>query len=219
MRGVGLVAAAVLSAGVGVQAYAADAPVLTLRDGALSLSSLPPVLTDEAVARHLQTGLTTVFLFTVEWRPGPQQGAAQVGVRYDLWDEVYHVEPVPGPPLNAVVPARSKPALLEWWRTAVLRLAPAGGRRVPASGRAKVTLQVLPFSQAEQRDAQDWLLRAFRAGAPAPQVARETAGRPGEHAPEPAPVRDFYGAMLASSIGRRELIRWTWIVPVVVEGR
>ena len=81
---------------------------------------------------------------------------------------------------------------------------------------------MLPFSQAEQRDAQEWLLRSFRADSPpatpAPPVAIPSRAG-GGRAPATAPVREFYGAMLAASIGRRSLTSWSWTVPVGAEAR
>jgi hypothetical protein len=205
----------------GVPGEAADPPALAFGGGILTLARLPPILGDEAVAKHLQTGLTTVFLFTVECRgAAPQKGAAQVALRYDLWEEVYHVESVPAPTARTAV--ESTASAQDWWRAAVVTVAPAGGRWLAAPARARVTLQVLPFSQTEQRDAQDWLLRSFRVAGPEapPGQGAEGSGPPGaERAGSPAPVRDFYGAMLASSIGRRSLITWSWNVAVVAEPR
>ncbi len=193
----------------------AETPALTFRGGLLSLGRLPPVLEDALVARQLETGLTTVFLFTVEVRGATaQKGAAQVGIRYDLWDEVYRVERLEGRGERTTVSVRSRASLGEWWRSLTLQVAPAGVAWQPTPTQGKVVLQVLPFSQAEQRDAQDWLLRSFRGTTPVPRSDR------GGAAPAPAtPVREFYGAMLASSIGRRSLIAYSWTVPVSVESR
>jgi hypothetical protein len=217
MRRLALALAIVLWGG---RAEAAGPPGLTLARGVLTLSRLPVVLGDDAVAPHLQTGLTTVFLFTVEGRATPaQKGAAQVAVRYDLWDEVYRVELSPGldghrafSAASVAATGGSNASLVEWWRTAALRIAPGAGSWQAPLGRMKVTLQALPFSQAEQRDAQDWLLRSFRTE-PLPGVAGGTGPRAGPAAQ--APVRDFYGAMLASSIGLRTLTSWSWNVDVV----
>ena len=99
-----------------------------------------------------------------------------------------------------------------WWRTLTLALQPGvtGLRAAPI--RAKVELLVLPFSQAEQRDAQDWLLRSFRSpdssGAEPAGAGQSTSA---------GPLRAFYGAILAASIGQRSLITYSWTVPVTVE--
>jgi len=216
MRARPLAVAAIVLVGVSA---AAEPPTLAFARGTLTLARLPPVLDDEAVATHLRTGLTTVFLFKVECRgAASQKGVAQVALRYDLWDEVYHVQTVPAPPGETA--AKPTASAQEWWRGAALTVAPVEGRWLAAPARAKVTLQVLPFSQAEQRDAQDWLLRSFRATRSGPGGREEGSASPvPERAGAPAPVRDFYGAMLASSIGRRSLISWSWNVVVAAEPR
>ena len=191
-------------------AFAGEQPTVANSAQGITVARLPPVLGEPTVARHLDTGLTTIFLLAVEGRGGPKlAGAAHVTVRYDLWDEVYAVggRDVQGVRPTAAVPSR--PALLDWWRGLVLVVAPTGPSP-PLPREARVTLQVLPFSQAEQRDAQDWLLRSFQAPA-----GDAVAAPPPGSAPRPRePVRDFYGAMLASSIGRRSLITYSWTVPV-----
>ena len=82
---------------------------------------------------------------------------------------------------SVAAPGGSNAGLLDWWRAAALRVAPADGPWRPPFGRVKLTLQVLPFSQAEQRDAQEWLLRSFRADSPPACLHRPA--RPG-----PAPA-------------------------------
>jgi len=100
--------------------------------------------------------------------------------------------------------------LSAWWRALGLVFYPvATGLRVPPA-QAKVDLLVLPFSQAEQRDAQDWLLRSFRA--PGGSGEEESAG-PGQST-SGGPLRAFYGALLAASIGQRSLIKYSWTVTV-----
>lgn len=191
-------------------AFADEPPTLAKSPQGLTVTGLPPVLAEPTVARHLDTGLTTVFLLAIEGRGRPKlAGAAHVTVRYDLWDEVYAVG---GRDALGDRPATSLPsraALLAWWRALSLVVTPAGPSP-PLPRVARVTLQVLPFSQAEQRDAQDWLLRSFQG--PAGDAA--AAPPPGSAPRSREPVRDFYGAMLASSIGRRSLITYSWSVPV-----
>ena len=199
---------------VGARAEAAEPPTLVFARGTVTLARLPPVLDDEAVATHLRTGLTTVFLFKVECRgAASQKGVAQVALRYDLWDEVYHVQTVPAPPGETA--AKPTASAQEWWRGAVLTVAPVEGRWLAAPARAKVTLQVLPFSQAEQRDAQDWLLRSFQA----PPDNRPPTAAGARAVREAAPIRNLYGSMLAASIGQRSLITYSWTVAVTMESR
>lgn len=197
-------------------ACTAEPPTLRIDRTGVTLGRLPPVLADLAVAKHLGTGLTTTLVLAVEV-PGESAltGGAQVGVRFDLWDERFVVE---------VVHARgganeafaSRDELQRWWQALVLPVS-AGPRPTPRERKARVTLQVLPFSQAEQRDAQEWLLRSIRASEPPPVTPARPAEpeAPAVRASPRAPVRDFYGAMLASSIGRRSLITYSWTVPIV----
>jgi hypothetical protein len=190
--------------------FAAEPPSLAWGPQGLSLARLPPILADAEVSRHLGTGLTTTLLVTVEASGAASfKGGAQANVRYDLWDEIYLVE-ILDARASAAATLRSRDELHRWWASLVL-LAAAQARPSSGSTRARVTLQVLPFSQAEQKDAQEWLLRSLRASHPPSAASPPGAPAP---APAPAPVRDFYGAMLASSIGRRSLITYSWTVPI-----
>lgn len=188
-------------------AVAGDLPEIRVEGPSVYLRVVPPVLQEAAVAQHLETGLTTVFAFAVESREGPAfTGGAQLSVRYDLWDEVYRLRRADARGEADLPPVRGRTGLLQWWRAADFAVGPAGARA--RATRLRVTLRVLPFSQAEQRDAQEWLLRSFRDAAP--EAPRQELGKP--PGPSRTPVRDFYGAMLASSIGRRALISFTWDV-------
>ncbi len=198
----------------GARVAAAQAPEFVFRGGTLSLRSLPAVLSESKVARHLATGLTTRFVFTVEvgrLDGRPAKGEAQVRVRYDLWDERYLVERWDGRGDAPVGVQLTRQELAGWWRslTLVLYRAATGVGAPPA--RVKVELVVLPFSQAEQRDAQDWLLRSFRGG------QAESADSPSSTSN--GPLGAFYGALLAASIGQRSLITYSWSVAVTVESR
>lgn len=193
----------------GASGFVAEAPTLNVSRDGLAVGRLPPILAEPAVAKHLGTGLTTTLLLTVESLGGPSlRGVAQIGVRFDLWDELYIVETLDA---NGTAKATlaSRDELQRWWQSLVLSVSPEA-RPATQSRKARLTLQVLPFSQAEQQDAQEWLLRSFRASEPSPA----TPARPDAPAPPQTPVRDFYGAMLASSIGRRSLITYSWTVPI-----
>jgi hypothetical protein len=170
---------------------------------------------EPVVAEHLDTGLTTTFVFALDAGKSegrPVKGEAQVRIRYDLWDERYVLERWDAQPDSPAARTLIRPELPTWWQSLALLVRPvAGDLRAPPS-RARVELRVLPFSQAEQRDAQDWLLRSLRA----PQAEPGRAGA-SPRAPPNAPLRDCYGAMMAASIGRRSLITYSWSVAVVVE--
>lgn len=201
----------------GVRSVAASPPELVWSRGSLSLRHLPEVLSERTVARHLGTGLTTRFVFTFHagLEGKTARGDAQVRVRYDLWDERYRVERWDGRPDSPAGATLTRDELLAWWRALGLVFYPlAAGLRAPPA-QARVELLVLPFSQAEQRDAQDWLLRSFRS--PGGSAQEESAGPGGSTAS--GPLRAFYGALLAASIGQRSLIKYSWTVAVTTEPR
>ncbi len=189
-------------------------PELIVRSVGLTLRHLPPVFSEEIVSRHLDTGLTTSFVFQVTAGRGRAlEGAAQIRIRYDLWDERYVIERWDARPGSPATAMRARSGLGEWWRTLELVVSPGVPSVPPAS--AKITLRVLPFSQAEQRDAQDWLLRSFEA------PRRDLPSQAGGHAAatESAPIRSIYGSMLAASIGQRSLIQYSWTVTLTTESR
>ncbi len=192
------------------------APEVVWDRGVLSLRRVPDVLSDRAVARHLGTGLTTRFAFTLNAElEGRKVGtAAQVHVRYDLWDERYLVERWDARGDSPAATTLRRDELPAWWRALALVFPPAAPRPGSPPARAKVELLVLPFSQAEQRDAQDWLLRAFRAPEASPQDSGDVAG-----AAAGGPLRAFYGALLAASIRQRSLVTYTWTVDVSIGSR
>src|SRR5574341_1005407 len=113
---------AVVVALVSGPAFAAEPPTLTVvAGGLLTVGRLPPVLAEATVARHLDTGLTTVFQLTVEGRGGATfRGAAQVSVRYDLWDEVYRAEPLDTGGEGPITTLPTRDALQQCWLSLVL---------------------------------------------------------------------------------------------------
>ena len=149
-----LASAAILSA---AQARAlGPTPRLAVTEGVVVLSHLPPILGDEEVRRHLDTGLTTTLALRVEARDarGKAEGGAVVTIRFDLWDEVFHVAWVgaAGPPRRS--PFDSFEALETWWRDLRLEVLASGpGRRL---GQPRLVIDVVPFSAAEARDTQRW---------------------------------------------------------------
>lgn len=180
----------------------------TARDG-LAISRLPPILGDEEVRRQLGTGLTTSFVFEASARgaAGRVRGGARVDVRYDLWDEVYIVSrvDVTGHAARATLPSFER--LAEWWREARLVVV-----RAPAAAgilSADLELRVIPFSQAEQLDAQRWFSQALSAersgGAGAVSDAAEDASES---------FSQVINLLMATSIGRPALLEYRWKLPV-----
>lgn len=196
----GLLAAAV-AVGVLFVALAVaadDAEPRLSRDGEVwTLRSLPPILGDEGVRSHLETGLTTTLALRVVARGagGRHEGGALVTVRYQLWDEIFEVSVVEpaGPPRRLRL--ESFDELERWWTD--LRVRPFAGEP-PSLASARLEVDVVPFSAAEERETRRWLsdsLDAARRSAteslsPSAEESDDTLGR-------------TFRLMMATSIRRR----------------
>ena len=196
--------------GLTLAAVAQDAPRLELDENRhLVLSRLPPLLSDKMIDPQLRTGLTTTFVFSVTAagsRGGKSRGGARLEIRYDLWDEVFHVAKLE---ITGEVERKtidSAEALAAWW--AGLRLIVLDAQTVRATAnQARVDLDLLPFSRSEQLDTQRWY--------------SESVGR-AEHDPDGEGVRSpsgdsnsmeqVFGLLIATSIRRRPLYSHDWIL-------
>lgn len=184
-------------------------PAVEMAREGLAISRLPPILGDEEVRKQLGTGLTTSFAFQASARgtAGKARGGARVDVRYDLWDEVYVVSRVDATGHAAKVTLPSFERLAEWWREArlVVIRAPAAAGALAAD----IELRVIPFSQAEQLDAQRWFSQALSAersgGAGAVSDAVED---------QPESFSQVINLLMATSIGRPALLEYRWKLPV-----
>lgn len=191
-------------------AGAVQAPAIeAVREG-LTLSHLPAILNESDVRKQLETGLTTSFVFETTARDArgvKTKGGARIDVRYELWDEVYIVTRVDasGRAQKATLPSFEK--LGEWWRDARLVVI-----RPPAAGRAagvQVRLRVIPFSQAEQLDAQRWFSQALSA------EKSGSAGAVSEAVEDqPESLNQMIGLLMATSIGRPDLLEYKWNVSI-----
>ena len=169
-------------------------------DGALSLGAMPEVLSRPEVKRHLTTGLTTGLLVAFEARGADGRavrGAARVDVRWEPWDEVFHVTVVDGAGRARREAIASFEALAAWWTALEVVVMP----RPPASlTMPRVELSVVPFSRSEQRDAQRWF-----SSAPAPETADGAAAGPGQ-----SRLNGVVDLLIATSIQRRSVVRYRW---------
>ena len=188
---------------------AAQAPVLEVTREGLALTRLPPVLAEPEIRRQLGTGLTTSFVFQATAKgPGARtRGAARVDVRYEPWDEIYLVTriDVAGRAQRTTLPSFER--LAEWWRDARLV---AVRPPVPAAARTlEIRLRVIPFSQAEQLDAQRWFSQALSA-------ERSGVAGPLSEAAEnqPESFSQLLNLLLADSIGRPSLLEYQWKLPI-----
>jgi hypothetical protein len=189
---------------------AAQAPAIEAAREGLTLSRLPAVLAEGEVRKQLATGLTTSFVFETTARDASgvkTKGGARIDVRYELWDEVYIVTRIDaaGRAQKTALPSFEK--LAEWWREARLLVI-----RPPAAGSARgaeVHLRVIPFSQAEQLDAQRWFSQALSA------EKSGSAGAVSEAVEDqPESFGQVINLLMATSIGRPALLEYSWRLPV-----
>ena len=187
-------------------AAAAAQPSLELEDGELVLSSLPPVLADAEVTRQLTTGLTATLAFRVE--ANGVVGGARIEIRYELWDEVFHVTTVEidGRPTRATLTSRE--ALDGWWsglQLAVLEAADSAPGAAPNT--ARVILEVVPFSHSEQLDTRRWFEESVQR---AEQDKNEGISRSAEGGDES--LGRVFSVLIATSIRRRAVTSYRWDV-------
>lgn len=212
-----LALAALLAVGLAMPTTASEPPprleTVATQGAAPSwhLSALPEVLGDPSVKEHLGTGLTTTFLFRLTTRSSTGDrltGGARVQVRYELWDEVYHVAAMG---IDGRLERRALDSLASleaWWRE--LSLLVLDGQRVELGGSTaiKLSLEVVPFSSSEQRDAQRWFSESLekRGRSSAEEVAEAV-----EESPEQ--LGRAINLLLATSIQRRALATFRWTLP------
>ncbi len=221
-----------LPAVAALPAAAQEPPRLRLVDGTrLVLRDLPPTLGREEIVRHLDSGLTTSLVFTVEPVGLDATGTATVQVRYELWDELYLVAAIDG---AGRVERSSQGSLREldtWWadlELPVLEL-PVPELAVPDAAvrdpgvpdavdpasrprKARVTLDVIPFSLSEQVDARRWFAETVRR---AEQGRRDGASRPVEETG--GSVEQVFDVLIATSIRRRAVISTSWTLEISEE--
>lgn len=194
-------------------AVAADAVRLDLDpERGVVLSGLPPILGEGELRRHLTTGLTTTLLFRLEPQFRAAAAGARVEVRYELWDEVFHVAVLTadGRVERLILP--SLEALDGWWqRLGLLVLEP---RALTGAARdVRLVLDVIPFSQAERDDTERWFSETI--GAAVTGDAEEAERSPDDREESLARV---LSVMIATSIQRRALTSYEWTLELP-EGR
>jgi hypothetical protein len=187
-------------------------PLVELAKEGLVISRLPPILTEEEVKKQLGTGLTTSFLFEVKTQgdAGKAKGGARVDVRYELWEEVYIVTRIDasGRPVRVTLPSFEK--LAEWWREA--RLVALRLQAGATAQSAEVHLSVIPFSQAEQLDAQRWFSQALSAEKSGSAGAVNDAVEA-----QPESFSQVLNLLMATSIGRAPVLELQWDVALTAD--
>lgn len=199
----------VLSALAAMAAVAAPPPSLTLDpERGLVLESPAAVLTEEAVSRHLESGLTTSFVFRAEVG-GRALGAARVDIRYDLWDEVFDVVAVGTDGRGERARLAGRAALQTWWSHLTLLVAEPGSLSSPPPHVLVLAVEVAPFSASEQDDAQRWFVRSFGATAASGGPRVEDSAEPGGDS-----LEKVLGVLMATSIRSSALFSARWAVTV-----
>jgi hypothetical protein len=190
-------------------ARAVTPPQVTVDAGQrLVAGALPSVLDEAAVARQLESGLTTTFVFRVEVA-GRLLGGARVDVRYDLWNEVFEVAVVGADGRGERATLAGRAALQTWWSGLELVVADRGSLTAAGPRELVLALEVVPFSASEQDDAQRWFVRSFgdRATGAGPQVT-DPAERRGDS------LEKVLGVLMATSIRSSALYTTRWAVAV-----
>jgi hypothetical protein len=199
-------AAIVLLALLAIGAPAAHAqPLIEIEpeQGRAMLTQLPAILDDPVVAHELGSGLTNTVVVEVTAEPehGTEvRGGARIEIRYEPWDEVYLTRSVGVDRELHEASLDSEDALQGWWSDLGLCVLPAGALAGGSGWTFEVEARVLPFSSAEQHEAQVWFTRT---------ASRTDPGRP-DAAPEGDHHSRVLDVLVATSIRRSPLITYHW---------
>lgn len=184
----------------------------------LLLSRLPPVLDVEDLQETLHSGLTTTVVLRLRERPdsredSPTDAAATVEIRWEPWDEVFHVAALDRSGWRRLELA-DLGALRRWWGSLELGFDPGasapgsrGTRGPPRSGDSRLEILVLPFSAAEGADAERWFSQSLEEGG---KTGSERIGRRLDR--EPGVVGRTLGLLLATSLERKAIARHVFAV-------
>lgn len=184
-RGV-LVASLLFLAALAVRAQ--QPPSFSVQPGGVVAATLPlSVLKSPTVRKQLATGLTTTFVVAARQRE--RISGARIEIRYDLWDEVWHVRKVEFDRREDRQKLASIDALEKWWRVPVRIFANAA-----ATMPLQVDLSVLPFSASEEEDARQWIAKGGGAARPS-----------GE---------GLVDVLIGTTLSAKPIIRWRWDVKV-----
>jgi hypothetical protein len=202
-----------LLAALGGSAAGAPAPTGPTAEvgqgGRLVLASLPPVLAGREVRPHLTTGLTTSFALGVAVADASghkAQGAARIDIRYEPWDEVFHVRGAATGGWRTQETLPSFERLLAWWQGLKLPVAGLATLRPGERWRIEVRLDVVPFSLAEQRETQRWFSDSL-----------DKAGGAAKGGAPAAPSNAVLDLLIATSIKRQSLVGYDWTIDLPAE--
>ena len=205
---IAILATLLLSAGE-LALMAQAEPALEREGDTLILLGLPGVLDDPQISSQLPRGLTTTFTFRVDLLDqsgSDREGGARIEIRYELWDEVYKVGVIgiDGRPGSHDFP--SPESLRLWWSDLRLPVLDVGNLSASLGGRARVTLQIIPFSRAEATDTQRWFAESVRRA----ELAK--AGTSAAISDQSSDAGGVLDLLLATSIRRRPLTSYRWLI-------
>ena len=181
-------------------AEAADDPIL-VRESGLWLRLPPGLLHIPEVREHVTSGLTTTL--QVRYRVifadnGELNGLIRVDIRFEPWDEVFHLQigQTAQPPVRRRLSGRD--ALLAWWQEQSWPLAAGNDPRHRERGTVKLELVLIPFSQSEQEEALRSITSPGRF-----QEASETVAEEGGNT-------DIIDLILFTAAKRKAAFRFRW---------
>ena len=181
-------------------------PRARIVSNAMEVSLPAKVLRDGDMQKQLTNGLTTVIITSIDdrGRGGESiRGSVRVEIRFDLWDETYTVGAVDLNGRKAMTFATID-KLAEWWTSAALRIATIQAGDAPAV--VHIRTDVVPFSAAEEADAQRWLMHSMNELTSPPASQRAPASS--------ANQRDILGIVIGTGVQRKPIKSWRWTVPV-----
>jgi len=185
---------------------AAERPSFAVsRDGGLTVSSLPDILSRPEVRPHLSTGLTTTFALRVtatDETGRKVKGGGRIDVRWEPWDEVFLTAAIgaDGHARHESLPSLDR--LAAWWHG--LEILAAAGLAPGARWDVRVEVSVIPFSASEQRNTQRWF---------SDSLGQKPSPPPGTDQATVAPQANPNGVLdllIATSIKRRSLAQYVW---------
>ena len=184
--------------------------MVIVEEGGLALTDLPEILGHDEVNPLLKKGLTTTFLFRVDLLGRPTSkdaGGARIEIRYELWDEVYLVRLLEIDGDVHILKIANDQELESWWRLVHFDVISKEKFAESDNSRARVRLDVVPFSQAEQTDTQEWFAQSVSSA--------ELARSEGVSTPISGSEKSgsgVFSVLIATSIRSRPLTSFTWVL-------
>ncbi len=196
--------AATLLVAATLAAMPPSVPRVRISGSQIDVSLPPSILKNAAMQKQLTSGLTTVFITSVDERSRAGQqirGAARIEIRFELWEEKFLVNTIDIAARRESRAFDNFDKLAEWWQAAWLHIADVKPDDAPAS--IGVKAEVVPFSAAEEADAQQWLLHSLAE----PGASRASSTR--DNASAHASVLDV---IIGTGVRRRPTQSWRWTV-------